>query len=338
MTVDIEAICEEAKQAIAVAADLTSLDDVRVKYLGKKGRLTDILKDLGQLDAAQRPLVGKQVNIAKSQIHQLVADKKNDFQAAELNQRLVSETIDVTLPGLTQSAGSLHPITLIKQRVAEIFQSMGFAVKDGPEIENEYFNFEALNIPEHHPARAMHDTFYFPDGLLLRTHTSPVQIHTMHESKPPIRVITPSKAYRCDYDQTHSPMFFQCEGLLVDDRTTFAELKGILTTFIHTLFEREVDIRFRSSYFPFTEPSAEVDMQCVKCNGQGCRICKNTGWLEILGCGMVHPNVLKEGNIDPEQYNGFAFGMGLDRIAMLRYQIDDIRLFYENDLRFTQQF
>lgn len=338
MQINVEALCVQAKEAIDEAADLQALDHIRVQYLGKKGQLTDILKSLGQLDAEQRPLVGQQVNVAKQQIQSLLNARRDSLQSAILAKKLASEAIDVTLAGRAQSPGSLHPITLIKRRVEQIFQSMGFSVADGPEIENEYYNFEALNIPAHHPARAMHDTFYLEDGHLLRTHTSPVQIHVMEATEPPIRIITPGKAYRCDYDPTHSPMFHQCEGLLIDDRTTFADLKGIITHFLQTLFEAQMPIRFRASYFPFTEPSAEVDMQCVQCEGQGCRLCKQTGWLEILGCGMVHPNVLKAGNIDPERYTGFAFGMGLDRIAMLRYQVDDIRLYFENDLRFLQQF
>lgn len=338
MQAEIDNICDQAKSAVGQATDLQSLDDVRVKYLGKKGELTEILKNLGKLDPSERPLVGKWVNIAKQEITELLNERRDNLKNSVLQQQLAKEAIDVTLPGRQSCTGSLHPITLIKQRVTDIFGSMGFMSVEGPEIEDEFHNFEALNIPEHHPARAMHDTFYFEDGLLLRTHTSPVQIRSMLNSKPPIKVITPGKAFRCDYDPTHSPMFHQCEGLLIDDHTTFADLKGILTSFLQTFFEAELPIRFRASYFPFTEPSAEVDMQCVQCHGKGCRLCKNTGWLEILGCGMVHPNVLKAGNIDSEKYTGYAFGMGLDRLAMLRYQVDDIRLFFENDLRFLQQF
>lgn len=338
MQAEIDNICDQAKSAVGQATDLQSLDDVRVKYLGKKGELTEILKNLGKLDPSERPLVGKWVNIAKQEITGLLNERRDNLKNTVLQAQLAKEAIDVTLPGRQSSAGSLHPITLVKQRVSQVFSTMGFLTVEGPEIEDEFHNFEALNIPEHHPARAMHDTFYFEDGLVLRTHTSPVQIRSMLKSEPPIKVITPGKAFRCDYDPTHSPMFHQCEGLLIDEHTTFSDLKGILTSFLQTFFEAELPIRFRASYFPFTEPSAEVDMQCVQCQGKGCRLCKNTGWLEILGCGMVHPNVLKAGNIDPEKYTGYAFGMGLDRLAMLRYQVDDIRLFFENDLRFLQQF
>lgn len=338
MQIDVEDLCGHAKQAIEQASDLQALDDVRVQYLGKKGQLTELLKGLGQLAPEQRSEVGKEVNLVKQRIMDLLNTRREEMQNRLLADQLAQEAIDVTLPGRAQSKGSLHPITLIKERVSDIFSSMGFDIAQGPEIENEQYNFEALNIPAHHPARAMHDTFYFEDGLLLRTHTSPVQIHVMETNQPPIRVITPGKAYRCDYDPTHSPMFHQCEGLLVDDKTTFADLKGLITHFLHTLFEAPLPIRFRASYFPFTEPSAEVDMQCVQCHGSGCRLCKQTGWLEILGCGMVHPNVLNGCNIDSERYSGFAFGMGLDRIAMLRYGVDDIRLYFENDMRFLQQF
>lgn len=327
-----------ARNAINAATDLTALEQIRVQYLGKKGELTDILKEVGNLSVEERPQVGKAVNLIKQEIQTLLNERDQALQAAILADKLSQETIDITLPGRGQELGSLHPVTRVRERVETIFKNMGFDVVEGPEIEDEYHNFEALNIPAHHPSRAMHDTFYFGEGLLLRTHTSPVQIRVMETTKPPLRVITPGRVYRCDSDQTHTPMFHQLEGLIIDAHVTFADLKGLLNDFMQQFFETEFALRFRASYFPFTEPSAEVDIQHLLCKGKGCRVCKNTGWLEVLGCGMVHPNVLQNVGIDPERYNGFAFGIGLDRLAMLRYGVDDLRLFFENDLRFLAQF
>lgn len=338
MTRDLTNIREEVLSAIGEANDLQSLDQIRVHYLGKKGILTEILQGLGSLSPEERPIMGAEVNTVKQLIHQLLTDRKTQLQSADLQNTLLAESIDVSLPGRKQSRGTLHPITLTRLRIEECFKSMGFEVKDGPEIESDYYNFEALNIPEHHPAKAMQDTFYFADGMLLRTHTSNVQIRVMEHHKPPLRMITPGRVYRCESDRTHTPMFHQVEGLMIDEKTSFADLKSVLNEFLTTFFGREIVTRFRASYFPFTEPGAEMDMQCILCEGKGCHVCKNTGWLEILGCGMVHPNVLKAVGIDSEKYTGFAFGMGIDRVAMIRYGIDDLRLLFENDLRFLKQF
>ncbi len=338
MQQDLENMVSEAHKAINAVEDLQALDEVRVKYLGKKGTLTDLLKGLSSLSADERPLVGQRVNDAKDQIKEQINRRNDDLRNQVLQKKLASERIDVTLPGRGEEVGTAHPLNQVRERVETIFKSMGFKVVEGPEIETEYYNFTALNIPEHHPARAMQDTFYLEDGNLLRTHTSPIQIRLMEANKPPFRIITPGRVFRNEYDHTHTPMFHQIEMLLIDDHTTFANLKGLLTDFLHQFFESEFALRFRASYFPFTEPSAEVDIQCVKCQGAGCRVCKGTGWLEILGCGMVHPNVLAACHIDSERYQGFAAGMGLERLAMLRYGIDDIRLLFENDLRFLRQF
>jgi phenylalanyl-tRNA synthetase alpha chain len=338
MQQDLENMVSAAHKAISAVDDLQALDEIRVQYLGKKGSLTDILKGLGTLSAEERPLVGQRVNEAKEHIKEKIDQRFQDLQQQALEKKLSSQRIDVTLPGRGESVGTSHPISQVRDRVETIFKSMGFKVAEGPEIENEYYNFTALNIPEHHPARAVQDTFYLEDGNLLRTHTSPIQIHVMESQKPPIRIITPGRVFRHDYDHTHTPMFHQIEMVVIDEHTTFSDLKGILTDFLHQFFESQFELRFRASYFPFTEPSAEVDIQCVKCRGAGCRICKGTGWLEILGCGMVHPNVLAACKIDSERYQGCAFGMGLERLAMLHYGIDDIRLLFENDLRFLRQF
>lgn len=335
---NLQQLIEEAKSAIADAADNAALDHVRVEYLGKKGLLTNLLKSLVDLSPEERPKVGQAVNIAKQEIHGFINDRKNYLETEKLAARLADETVDVTLPGRRVPRGGLHPVTRTRQRIEAFFSQMGFSIVEGPEIETDFYNFEALNIPGHHPARAMHDTFYFGDGTLLRTHTSPVQIRTMEQQQPPLRLIAPGRVYRCDSDVTHTPMFHQVEGLYVDENVSFAELKGILKAFFAHFFEKDLAMRFRPSYFPFTEPSAEVDIACVLCEGQGCRVCKQTGWLEVLGCGMVHPNVLKAVNIDSEKYTGWAFGFGIDRIAMLRYGIDDLRILFENDLRFLQQF
>lgn len=334
----LNAMVENATQAIDAANTLQILDDIRVQYLGKKGMLTDLLKGLSQLSAEERPAVGQLVNIVKDRIRERIQERHEQLQTEVLMQKLASERVDVTLPGRGESVGTIHPINLVRSRIEAIFNSMGFVTVEGPEIEDEYYNFSALNIPEHHPARAMQDTFYMEDGRVLRTHTSPAQIHVMETEKPPIRIITPGRVFRSESDQTHTPMFHQIEVLMLDDHTTLADLKGNLECFLNQFFEGEFALRFRASYFPFTEPGAEVDIQCVKCGGSGCRVCGGTGWLEILGCGMVHPNVLKACNIDSEKYQGFAAGMGIERLAMLRYGIEDLRMLYENDIRFLQQF
>ncbi len=335
---DIITLQQQAIAAIEKAKDATALEAIRVEYLGKKGRLTEILKNLVHLSAEDKPKMGQLVNQAKRDITASIESKMDQLKEEALQQKLVTEKIDVTLPGRSNLSGSIHPVTQVKRFVNDYFSRLGFDIIDGPEVETEFYNFEALNIPSHHPARAMHDTFYFGDGQLLRTHTSPVQIHTMENRTPPFRLIAPGRVYRCDSDLTHTPMFHQVEGLFIDKDVTLAGLKGLLRTFFSQFFERELAIRFRPSYFPFTEPSAEVDIQCTQCMGQGCRSCKHTGWLEVLGCGMVHPNVLQAVHISPEEYQGWAFGMGLDRLAMLYYGIDDLRMMFENDLTFLQQF
>ena len=334
----LEDIISKANQAIDAASDLKQLDQVRVDYLGKKGALTDLLKNLGKLPPEERPKAGQEINIAKGKVQSALEARKDILQQAELNRKLTEETIDVTLPGRGQTTGGLHPVTRTIERIEKLFLSMGFSIAEGPEIEDDYHNFEALNIPSNHPARAMHDTFYFSEHTLLRTHTSTVQIREMENNKPPFRLIAPGRVYRCDSDVTHTPMFHQIEGLLVDEGVSFADLKGVLDEFIHHFFEKDLAVRFRPSYFPFTEPSAEMDIQCVICGGDGCRVCGHTGWIEIMGCGMVHPKVFEHVNIDTEKYTGFAFGIGIERMAMLRYGVNDLRLFFENDLRFLKQF
>ncbi|MBI3563120.1 MAG: phenylalanine--tRNA ligase subunit alpha [Gammaproteobacteria bacterium] len=335
----LDALISEAQQAIRNATDLLVLDQVRVNYLGKKGSLTARLKTLGQLSPEERPRAGDVINRAKELIQAALDLRKQQLEQATLDQKLASETIDITLPGRSLGVGGLHPVTRVMQRIEDLFTQLGFASAEGPEIEDEFHNFEALNIPATHPARAMHDTFYVSDNILLRTHTSPVQIRVMREREPPLRIIAPGRVYRCDSDVTHTPMFHQVEGLMVDTQVSFIDLQAILSQFLQRFFERDdLQIRLRPSYFPFTEPSAEVDIQCVMCSGRGCRVCKQTGWLEVLGCGMVHPNVFKHVGIDSERYTGFAFGMGVERLAMLRYGVNDLRIFYENDIRFLQQF
>ena len=332
-------LMDQAHQELSAAASLAALDEVRVRYMGKKGILTDQLKQLGQLPAEQRREAGQEINKAKQALAAALEARKESMQEEALNERLQAERVDVTLPGRDAEKGSLHPITLTIKRIEAIFAQLGFDVVEGPEIEDDFHNFTALNVPEHHPARAMHDTFYFDDGLLLRTHTSSVQIHTMEDQEPPYRVIAPGRVYRCDSDVTHSPMFHQVEGLMVDNDVTFADLKGVLDAFFKAFFEvDELPVRFRASYFPFTEPSAETDIQCVLCSGEGCKVCSHTGWLEVMGCGMVHPEVLKHTGVDPDKYTGFAFGFGVERLAMLRYGIDDLRILFDNDTRFLQQF
>ena len=335
---DIDNILSEAQGAVTAAADERALDDVRVRYLGKKGALTALLKTLGQIDAAERPAAGAQINAAKEQVQTWIAQRKQGLQSEQLSRALEQEAVDVTLPGRADEGGGLHPVTQAMQRIEEVFAGAGYQVVSGQEVEDDYHNFEALNIPAHHPARAMHDTFYFGDGTLLRTHTSPAQVHVMEEQSPPIRVICPGRVYRRDSDLTHTPMFHQVEGLVVDRGISFADLKGTVEDFLQRFFEQTLEVRFRPSYFPFTEPSAEVDVQCVHCLGKGCRVCSHTGWLEVMGCGLVHPNVLEMSGIDSEEYSGFAFGMGGDRLAMLLYEVDDLRMFFDNDLRFLKQF
>lgn len=337
MSHELKILIETAAKAIASAGDLAALEQLKVQYLGKKSSLTEQLKSLGKLSAEERPQVGQAINAAKQQLQKLFDTRAAQLAEQQVAQQLAAEAIDVTLPGRGQTLGSLHPVTRCRERIAEFFLQRGFNIVEGPEVEDDYHNFEALNVPAHHPARAMHDTFYFPDGRLLRTHTSPVQIRVMETSEPPLRIITPGRVYRCDSDLTHTPMFHQVEGFVVDETANFAELKNLLADCMQAFFERELAMRFRPSYFPFTEPSAEADIQCVKCSGSGCRICKQTGWLEVFGCGMVHPNVLTHAGINAERYTGYAFGMGLDRLAMLRYGIDDLRMMFESDLRFLQQ-
>mgnify|MGYP001290142206 FL=1 len=329
----------EATAAIQSAADPVALDKLRVEWLGKKGRVTDLLKSLGKLDAEERPKVGAEINAVKQLLNEHISERKETLQQTAIAAQLAAESLDVTLPGRREDLGALHPITRTIDRMAAYFGALGFEVVEGPEIEDDYHNFEALNIPAHHPARAMHDTFYIDDTHVLRTHTSGVQVRTMETREPPLRVICPGRVYRCDSDLTHSPMFHQVEGLLVDEDVSFGQLKGIIQDFLHAFFEQDaLAVRFRPSYFPFTEPSAEVDIQCVKCAGNGCRICSSTGWLEVMGCGIVHPRVLEMSGVDTERYQGFAFGVGVERLAMLRYGIGDLRLNFENDLRFLAQF
>ena len=335
----INAILDQAKASIAAAKSLKELDDLRVKFLGKKGDLTALLKGLGKLSKEERPKMGEAINQAKVKLQNLLTDRKNHLETLELEKRLLKEKIDVSLPGRNVEMGGLHPVTITLNRIQSLFAKNGFEVETGPEIEDDFHNFTALNIPEHHPARAMHDTFYFDENTVLRTHTSPVQIRTMENKKPPLRIIAPGRVYRCDSDITHTPMFHQVEGLIVDKDANFAQLKGLLIDFLRAYFEKEdLQVRFRPSYFPFTEPSAEADIECVICGGEGCRVCKKTGWLEVLGCGVVHPNVLNSVDIDAEEYTGLAFGMGVERLAMLRYGVNDLRLFFENDIRFLRQF
>ena len=330
---------QQALAEVAAATDPAALDAVRVRYLGKKGSLTDQLKQLGKLPAEERPAAGQAINRVKQAVQAGIEARNAALKAEQLNAKLASETIDVTLPGRGQQQGGLHPVTLTLRRIEALFRPLGFTVAEGPEIEDDRHNFSALNIPDHHPARAMHVTFYFDAHTLLRTHTSPVQVRVMETTQPPLRVIAPGRVYRCDSDLTHTPMFHQVEGLLVDEQVSFANLKGLLDEFLRAFFERDdLAVRFRPSYFPFTEPSAEADIQCVMCSGEGCRVCGYTGWLEVLGCGMVHPNVFDNVGIDNERYTGFAFGMGVERLAMLRYGVNDLRLFFENDLNFLEQF
>jgi phenylalanyl-tRNA synthetase alpha chain len=335
---DLESLVARALADTDASADLAALDAVRVATLGRKGSVTELLKGLGSLPAGERKAAGAAINAAKGRIAAAIDARRAALESADLERELASGAIDVTLPGRGQSVGGLHPVTRTRLRIEAIFRRAGFTVAEGPEVEDDFHNFEALNIPANHPARAMHDTFYFGDGRLLRTHTSPVQIRAMKLQGVPIRIIAPGPVYRRDSDVTHTPMFHQVEGLVLDEDVSLANLKGILTGFAEQFFEKPRGLRFRPSYFPFTEPSAEVDIQCVLCDGAGCRICKQTGWLEILGCGMVHPNVLTACGVDATRWQGYAFGMGIERLAMLRYAVNDLRMFFENDLRFLAQF
>jgi len=324
---DLETILNQAKAEIENAQDVATLEAVRVDYMGKKGKLTDLLKGLGKLSNEERPLAGQKINVAKQEIQGLLSTKIEALKLAEMNAKLAAESVDVTLPSNAQDIGNLHPVSRTIARIEQFFGELGFATKTGPEIEDGFHNFDALNIPKNHPARADHDTFYFNPDMMLRTQTSGVQIRTMEAEKPPLRIISPGRVYRNDYDQTHTPMFHQVEGLMVDKNVSFTELKGILHDFLQHFFEQDLQVRFRPSYFPFTEPSAEVDVMG-----------ENGKWLEVLGCGMVHPNVLRSVGIDPEEFTGFAFGMGVERLTMLRYGVNDLRAFFENDLRFLKQF
>jgi len=335
---DLTALTAEARAEVAAASDVAALEDVRVRWLGKKGTFTEQLKALGSLPATERPGAGARINEAKAELTRAIDERRAALERADIDRKLVEGRIDVTLPGRGEEAGGLHPVTRARLRIETLFRRAGFDVASGPEIEDDFHNFAALNIPENHPARALHDTFYFPDGRLLRTHTSPVQIRSLLDRGAPLAIIAPGRVYRCDSDMTHSPMFHQLEGLMVGENVSFANMKAVLHGFLQAFFERDLAMRLRPSYFPFTEPSAEVDMSCVFCGGSGCRTCKQTGWLEISGCGMVHPNVLKASGVDSERYTGFAFGAGIDRLAMLRYGVNDLRLFFENDLRFLRQF
>ena len=328
----VNEIQQRARAAIEASGNLQELDDLRVQFLGKKGEITALLKTLGAMEPEQRKSFGQAVNATRDALNQAISARRQTLEASVLEEKLLSERVDVTLPGRGEQRGGLHPVTKVMERAIGIFNKLGFEVATGPEVEDDHYNFETLNFPPHHPARDMHDTFYFGDGRLLRTHTSPVQIRVMERNEPPFRIIAPGKVYRSDSDQTHTPMFHQVEGLLVGEGVSMADLKGVLHTFVNTFFERSLAMRFRPSYFPFTEPSAEVDISWDKGDGS------QPGWLEILGCGMVHPNVLCACDVDPEKYTGYAFGMGVERLAMLRYGVTDLRQFFENDLDFLRQF
>ena len=335
---DLATLTRQALDEVAASSTLAALDEVRVRWLGKKGLLTEQLKSLGALPAAERPAAGARINAAKQEVEAALQAAGEALSRQAVEAELAAGRLDMTLPGRGEVRGAVHPVTRARLRIETLFRNAGFEVAAGPEIEDDFHNFEALNIPADHPARAMHDTFYFPDGRLLRTHTSPVQIRELRKGRLPLAMIMPGRVYRCDYDMTHSPMFHQVEGLVVDENVSFANLKATLQQFLQAFFEKDLRMRLRPSYFPFTEPSAEVDMSCVFCDGTGCRVCKHTGWLEIAGCGMVHPNVFKATGIDSERYTGYAFGMGIERLAMLRYGVNDLRLFFESDLRFLRQF
>ena len=339
MKEQIAAICREAEARVAECTGEKEIDELRVKYLGKKGELTALLKQMGGLSPEERPAMGKLVNEAKAQLEEIISAKAAKLAAAAQTEKLKSETIDITMPAKRKAVGGLHPLSIVLDDMIDIFQSMGFDVLDGPEVETDHYNFECLNVPADHPARDMQDTFYLAENLLLRTQTSAAQIRTMETRKPPIRVICPGRVFRADeVDATHSPVFHQIEGLVVDKGITMCDLKGVLEQFAHEIYGPDTKVKFRPSFFPFTEPSVEVDVSCSECGGKGCRVCKGGGWIEILGAGMVHPNVLRSCGIDPEVYSGFAFGIGLDRLTTTRYKISDIRLLFENDKRFLEQF
>ncbi len=328
----------QATEELSAIENSDQLEEFRIRFLGRKGQFSTIMKGLGSVPKEDKPRLGQLANSVKKEVEALYADKQRTLSASSNGSVTQDDSIDLTLPGRRPETGKLHPVTQIMNEVCSIFESLGFSVAEGPDVEHDHYNFEALNIPAHHPARDMHDTFYVSDSILLRTHTSPMQARIMETQQPPLRVIAPGKVYRCDSDITHTPMFHQVEGFLVDRDVSFADLKGVLTVFTQKMFDKELELRFRPSFFPFTEPSAEVDIACVICEGKGCRVCKKTGWLEILGAGMIDPEVFKMVGYDPEVYSGFAFGLGIERIAMLKYGIDDIRLYYENDLRFLSQF
>lgn len=338
-TEEVERIRQSARTDIARADDVQSLEAVRVEYLGRKGRVKALLARVGQLDAAERPAYGEAINALKAELATALGERRAALEAEERRREEARNAVDVTLPGRGQRTGTRHPVRSTLARIEELFIAAGFEVAHGPEVEDEHYNFEALNIPADHPARAMHDTFYLDDGRLLRTHTSPVQIrHLEKVGGPPVWMIAPGRVYRRDSDLTHTPMFHQVEGLVIDEGIHMGHLKWVLSQFMRGFFEKDLAVRFRPSYFPFTEPSAELDVSCVRCDGAGCRVCSATGWLEVLGCGMVHPRVLEQAGIDPERHSGFAFGMGVERLAMLRYGVDDLRRFFENDVRFLAQF
>ena len=338
MIAELEELQRKAETEIAEVRTEKDLLEVKTRYLGRKGLLTGLLRNIGSVSPEERPLFGKQSNEVKDILTVKIEAALQGIKAIEKGDTLTRERVDVTLEGRRIKPGRLHPVTQVREEICSIFASFGFSVVEGPEVEQDYYNFEALNIPKDHPARDMQDTFYIEDNIVLRTHTSPVQVRTMLKQKPPVRILSPGRVYRPDSDISHTPMFHQIEGLLVDKGVRFADLKGILTVFLQEVFGEDTRIRFRPSFFPFTEPSAEVDIQCVMCRGEGCRVCGQTGWLEILGSGMVHPEVFKNVGYNPEEYSGFAFGLGLERIAMLKYGISDIRLFFENDWRFLEQF
>lgn len=335
---NLSGLTQQALELVDQTTCLTQLETIRVDYLGKKGHITLQLRHLGELSPSDRPAAGALINEAKDTLSNALNLRKTQLEEAAIAAQLASEVVDVTLPGRNPQLGGQHPISRTLARIEAIFRAVGYRVEEGPEVEDDFHNFEALNIPAHHPARAMHDTFYVDASHVLRTHTSPVQIRTLETQKPPLRIVCPGRVYRCDSDITHTPMFHQVEGLVVDKGISFAHLKGTVDQFLKAFFEADVPVRFRPSYFPFTEPSAEVDIQCTQCHGAGCRVCKHTGWLEVMGCGMVHPNVFTACQLDPNEYSGFAFGMGVERLAMLRYGVNDLRLFFENDLNFLKQF
>ncbi len=339
MRKQLELIKEAAVSILECSSSLQEIEEIRVKYLGKKGELTAILKQMGTLTAEERPIMGQMVNAAKAELEALITSKSEEFKRDAIEQKLKQETLDITMPGKTKTVGKLHPLNTVLEDMIDIFQSMGFDIVDGPEVETEHYCFEALNVPADHPARDMQDTFYLAENILLRTQTSAAQIRVMENRKPPIRIICPGRVFRADeVDATHSPVFHQIEGLVVDKGLTMCDLKGVLEQFAHEIYGSGTEVKFRPSFFPFTEPSVEVDVTCSECGGKGCRVCKGSGWIEILGAGMVHPNVLRNCGIDPEEYSGFAFGIGLDRLTTTRYKISDIRLLFENDKRFLEQF